>query len=176
MSPIGPHPRRSAPGTANIHKSLLDWACLRIHDDPVTHFGDSVIHPRYFYAARISRVLSWHARFLGETSQSILPIREPVHPGYPHQPYRRRLLPKKEYSRIFFLPLSLVTPSHRNLLMIQKPKTFHGGDVFKTMGISSNRSLPPGATMKSTNFFRKTCATLAYGILDFFVEIVLQGG
>src|SRR6266436_6547839 len=60
-----------------------------------------VIHPHYFHAAKISRVLCWRARFLGETSQSILPIREPVHPGYRHHPCRQKLLLRTGYSRIF---------------------------------------------------------------------------
>jgi hypothetical protein len=75
-----------------------------MHDNVITHFGDSVIHPPYF-AAKISGLLWWRARFLGETIQSILPIRELVYPEYLHQPCRRRLRPKKGCSQIFFLPL-----------------------------------------------------------------------
>src|SRR4030095_8769781 len=90
---------------ANDFDSDLEVPIHRSHDTPITHFGDSALHLRYSKAAKISGVFWWRARFLGETIQNILPVREPVHPEYRHQPCRRRLLPKKGCSRKFFLPL-----------------------------------------------------------------------
>src|SRR5262245_24288853 len=69
-----------------------------MHDDPLTHLGDLLIHSLYFHGAKISRLLFWRVTFLGETIQSILLIRELVHREYRHHPCRPKTSSK---NRIF---------------------------------------------------------------------------
>jgi hypothetical protein len=97
-----------------------------MHDDPLTHLGDFLIHWLYFHGAKISRLLFWHVTFLGETIQSMLLIRERAHPEYRHHPCRQKLLLRTGYSRIFGRLLFSFDDEHRNLLIDRKTEALCG--------------------------------------------------
>jgi len=91
-----------------------------MHDDPLTHLGDLLIHSLYFHGAKISRLLFWRVTFLGETIQSILRIRELVHPEYRYHPCRQKLLLRQDILEYSVGDCFLSTPGHRNLLIDRK--------------------------------------------------------
>jgi hypothetical protein len=63
-----------------------------------------------------------NAKFLGETIQNILPIREPVRPGCPHQLCHGKPLPKKYVLEYSSGHCFLVTPNHKHPVSPKKQR------------------------------------------------------